>query len=68
MDKGVFASLITLRARHAFLPVTSHGVSCKDIHEYLRCGEERVADDMKRKKTLFTNVLLRALDRVAFNG
>jgi hypothetical protein len=37
-------------------------------NENSRCGEEMVADNGKRKKTLFTSVLLRALDRVAFNG
>ncbi|HWR59545.1 MAG TPA: hypothetical protein VN328_11720 [Thermodesulfovibrionales bacterium] len=37
-------------------------------NENSRCGEEMVADYRKRKKTLFTSGLLRALDRVAFNG
>jgi len=36
--------------------------------ENSRCGEEMVADDERRKKTLFTKRLLLALDRVAFNG
>jgi hypothetical protein len=39
-----------------------------ECNENLRCGEEMVADDERRKKTLFTDRLLRALDRVAFNG
>ena len=38
------------------------------MNENLRCGKEMVADNRKRKKTLFTSGLLRALDRVAFNG
>jgi hypothetical protein len=37
-------------------------------NENSRCGEEMVADNGKRKKALFTSGLLRALDRVAFNG
>jgi hypothetical protein len=39
-----------------------------ECNENLRCGEEMVADEQGRKKALFTNGLLWALDRVAFNG
>jgi hypothetical protein len=39
-----------------------------ECNENLRSGEEMVADNRKRKKTLFTNGLLRALDRWPLMG